>query len=136
LTTKQIRITTIAEDIVKEYAGQDSISRGIMRMKEILQEKDREISKLKEIADNLQKKGIAGSNSQDYHGEVFWKQMEETVTKSLQLVTGSKPTFQPASKLVVTSASGKMPVTPVTYGKIGDDEKLVEPVGRQGREVK
>ena len=95
---------------------------------------ERELEKVKAVADSLQ---VSQKNSPDLHGEVFWKQMETCVTKSLQLVTSSNTTFQPAGKLIVTSASGKVSVTPVkTYGKIDESEKLAEPVGRQGRDVR
>lgn len=125
MPTKLVRLTDVAAEIVQTYAGRDSMSRGVVAMQGLLREKDREITKLKEIADTLQKRGLTDSNS---HGEVFWKQMEELLLRvNHTKYTGSNG-FQPAGKLVVTPVK--------TIGKISDDEKLIEPVGRQGRDVR
>jgi hypothetical protein len=121
-----VRLNKASQEILKVY--HEDVNQSISAMHILIDYQKHELEKLKAVTDSLQ---IAQKNSPDLHGEVFWKQMEACVTKSLQLVT--KPLhpsngFQQASKL---------PVTPVkTYGKIDESEKLEEPVGRQGREVK
>jgi len=135
MTTKLVRITTVAEDILRVYSGKDSLSRGVIAMQGILQEKDREISRLKDISDDLQKKVLAQSkvmwqSSPCMHDERYWGDMEKLLLRVNQSISEYriKSGFQPAGKLVVTPVK--------TIGKIDEDEKLVEPVGRQGRDVR
>ena len=84
MVTKQVRITTVAEDIVKEYAGHDSISRGIMRMKEVLADKDREIARLKGISDNLQKPHWMSDGSLSQHNQKYWERFKLEVRAALE----------------------------------------------------
>ena len=96
MTTKQIRITTVAEEIVKAYAGQDSISRGIVAMQTRVHELEREVSKLKETADRLQKfngelQSTAVTGSKHWtntgpvggHDKKYWDELKEKVKEVL-----------------------------------------------------
>jgi hypothetical protein len=124
-----VRLNKRSQEILKSYYAED-VNKAIADMFTQVTHQNIEIEKLKFVADSLQ---IAQKNSPNLHGEVFWKQMEACVTKSLQLVT--KPLhpsngFQPASKLVVT------PVKDYSGGKIGHDEQLAEPRGKGGKEIR
>jgi hypothetical protein len=139
MPTKLVRLTEAAVDILRTYAGEDSLSRGVIAIQELFQEKDREILRLKEIADRLQGQvgemqsmAVTGSKHWTNTGSQITEHNAEYWDKLRRVFQESKGTtsngFQQASKLVVT------PVR--TIGKISEEEKLVEPVGRQGRDVR
>ena len=102
-----------------------TVNKGVMRLIETIEERDREIVKLKGIADKLQSESKQG-NLLGNPDELFWSKLESVVRKAM------KPeSFQPAGNLKVTTTPVKQ------YGKpIDPEDQYVEPVGRQGREVK
>ena len=85
MPTKQVRITVESEDLIKAYAGKDSLSRGIERMHTMIKMQDQELAKLKETANNLQSKQhwtntgpVAGS-----HDAKYWLQFKESVKEAI-----------------------------------------------------
>ena len=110
MTTKQVRITVKAEEIVKAYSGQDSLSRGIEKMQTAIDEESREIVKLRGMVDRLvEQKREEGSKQWDVttsHDEDYWNHLEAVVRKAMKpaiFTATSKPEqkrslFQPASE--------------------------------------
>lgn len=109
MPTEQVRLSNEAIDALRSYAPNQPLSTAILLM-------NREVT--------TSNKGVKQPVTLD---EAEWSHFEALFKKYLKQVTSPVETkvspFQTAQ-------------TPKTYGKINESEKLTEPVGRQGRDVR
>lgn len=111
-----VRLNKTSRETLKTY--HEDVNRAISAMHILIDYQKKELEKLKAVTDSLQ---MVQLNTTSVHDEIFWKRMEDLI--------------RPRGNGFVTAS--KLPVTPVkTYGKIDESEKLMEPVGRQGRDVR
>jgi len=111
--TKVVRIADEAERIALGYGS--SVSKGIIELQHRIEQVDERTKKLEENIESICKTYREPFVTFD---DAYWKRMKDIVS-----CKDTVPKIIPASQLR-------------TIGKIEEDERLEEPIGRQGREVK
>jgi hypothetical protein len=107
MPTEQVRLSNEAIDALRSYAPNQPLSTAILLM-------NREVT--------TSNKGVKQPVTLD---EAEWSHFEALFKKYLKQVVTS-----PVETKVSQFQTAK------TYGKIDESEKLTEPIGRQGRDVK
>jgi hypothetical protein len=123
-----IRLNKALQNVLAPYGEEGGVAIRNMKVRIDDLEKVLALFHAADAARSEEKKHWTNTGPVGGHDGEFWSKMEEVVTKSLQ----SRKAFVTESLPYVAKSN-----TPVkTFGKIEDSDKLVEPVGKQGREIR
>ena len=123
-----VRLSKESQKILKVFNEEvnDAIKAMHLRIDDL--EKALSLSHAADEARSMERKHWTNTGPVGGHDGEFWLKMEQVVTKALQ----SRKAFVTESLPYV--AKGNSPVK--TFGKMEESDKLVEPVGKQGREIR
>ena len=117
-----VRISVEAQAVALQYGK--SVSQGIMDMESRLQKVTSVSPKVTNPVTQMPPKSVTQpSPTQAYpHDEAYWARFADEVRAAI------KP--KPAREIIVPASTLK------TIGKIGPEERLEEPIGKQGRDLR